>query len=415
MNLAEQLKEQALTEARRQAAREDGLAALRREGLAALERTDFPGRKTEAWKYTSLRALEDGHLSALAPARELEAPADFGGHRLVFINGRFNEALSQLPDEAGLEVIRLDGSSEAAPGASTEFTTPFAHLNAAALEDGLMLRVAANTAVETPVHVCFVSSADSPATSHTRLHLELGEASSLDLIEHYSGDGPALTNAVTELHAGPASRLRHYRLQSEQTESLHIGSLLLVANRDSRVESYQLMQGSRLRRNDVRAILAESGAELDMRGIFIGRGKSHTDNQVCVEHRVPHCQSHQLYKGLAGDEARLVFNGRIHIHAGARQSSADLTNKNLLLSRGAEVDTKPELEIYNDDVQCSHGTTVGQMDHDALFYLRSRGVDEKTAQRMLGLGFVNELLQALPHEGIAEWARPWLGQSLEQQ
>ena len=412
MNLAEELKEQALRSARDRAGREDGLGTLRRRGLQALEEAEFPGRKSEAWKYTSLRALEEGHLHRLAgEAGEVVLP-DFGGYHLVFLNGRFSETHSSLPDEPGLQVLRLNGTQEADVEATREPLSPFAWLNTAALEDGLLLRVADNTRIETPLHVCFISDGDSPSTCHTRLHLELGAHSRLELIEHYSGRGPVLTNAVTELHIGRESELCHYRIQSEQQETLHIGSLLLEADRDSRLRSFQLMQGNRLRRNEVRAVLRDTGAELDMGGVFIGHGQSHVDNQVCVEHRVPHCQSRQNYKGIAGGKARVVFNGRIHIHPHAQGSRADLSNKNLLLGREAEVDTKPELEIYNDDVQCSHGTTVGQLDGDALYYLRTRGVSEAEARRMLGLGFINERLLALPRESIAEWARPWLGAPL---
>ena len=413
MNLAEELKQQALRLAREHAAREDALTALRRQGLQTLEETDFPGRKSEAWKYTSLRPLQEGgHLDQPAgKAGEIELP-DFGGYRLVFLNGRFSEAHSSLPDENGLEIIRLNGEREAQLLSPEEPLSPFAWLNTAALEDGLLIRVADNTEVEAPLHICLVSDGDTPSTCHTRLRLELGVHARLELIEHYTGRGPVLTNAVTELHAARGSDLCHYRIQSEETDTLHIGSLLLDGAGDSRMRSFQLMQGNRLRRNEVRAVLREPGAELDMGGVFIGNGQTHTDNQVSVEHRVPHCLSRQQYKGIAGDKARIVFNGRIHIHPFARESKADLTNKNLLLSRAAEINTKPELEIYNDDVQCSHGTTVGQLDADALFYLRSRGMEEAEARRMLGMGFINELLMALPRETISEWARPWLGASL---
>lgn len=405
--LATELKAQALALANARAGENDALRPLRALARAHLEEARFPERKNERWKYTSLHALKAGHLTAPATAGQPGVTlADFGFPRLVFVNGAFNTELSVLPTEAGLEVIRMNGEHEAA--LSDAPASPFAWLNGAALRDGVLLRVAPGKTLEQPVHVLHVGESDTTSSCQARLRLELGENSEATLVEQYSGRGPVLTNAVTEIVAGPASRATHYRLQNEADDSLHIGSLIIQQQRDSRVRSYQFMGGSTLRRNEVQAQLEEPGAELVLNGAFIGRGSSHTDNQICVEHRAPHCTSHQVYKGMAGDKARLVFNGRIHIHPGAAGSSADLSNNNLLLSTGAEIDTKPELEIYNDDVICSHGTTVGQMDALQLFYLRSRGIDHDEAKRMLGIGFINELLLALPHERIAEWTRPWL-------
>jgi Fe-S cluster assembly protein SufD len=242
--------------------------------------------------------------------------------------------------------------------------------------------------------------------------VELAEGSELTLIEHYLGDGPILANALTRIIAGANSRLVHYRLQSEAASTLHIGNLQIDQHRDSRVDSSQLMRGNVLRRNDVHVRMLESGAELAMRGIFIAREQSHIDNHLNVEHVAPHCHSDQVYKGIAGEKGRAVFNGRIHIHPYAKGSDAALANNNMLLSNDAEIDSKPELEIYNDDVKCAHGTTVGQMDAAQLFYLRSRGIDAATAKRMLGTGFVNETLMALPDERIRDWAIHWLGEAL---
>lgn len=404
--LATELKAQALAraEARQQ---DDALAPMREQARALLEETPFPGPKHERWKYTSLRPLEAGHLKTAANARQpVEVPPDLGFARLVFVNGHFHPASSTMPDTRGLEVLRLNGEHQAP--ISDAPASPFAWLNGAALEDGVLLRLAPGVQLDTPIHVLHIGEAGEPACCDMRIRLEAGEQSEITLVEEYAGGGPAFTNAVTEIEAGQASRVLHYRLQHEAPASLHIGSLILQLAKDSQIRSDQFMSGSAMRRNEVQAQLNEPGAELELNGAFIGRSSNHADNQICVEHLAPHCTSRQIYKGMAGDKARLVFNGRIYIHTGARGSRADLSNNNLLLSNSAEIDTKPELEIYNDDVICSHGTTVGQMDALQLFYLRSRGISEAEAQRMLGIGFINELLLALPHESIADWARPWL-------
>ncbi len=405
-----QLKQQALALARA-GLREDALQPVRRDALALLEHTEFPDKRTEQWKYTSLQVLTAGHLSRVARATEAPLPAPLATHRLVLINGHYQPALSQLPDN--ITLTRFDGSSAlSAETASDTLRTPFAWWNNATLHDGLQLSIADDTVIDAPVEVLLLATDDAPSHCQTRLRVQLGRHSRATLIERYAATGPVLTNAVTELVAGAGSQLTHYRLQAEHPESLHIGTLVIAPGRDSNVQSFQLMQGNVLRRNDVRAIMAESGASLTMSGIFVGRGNSHIDNQITVEHRVPHCHSEQLFKGMAGDTARLVFNGRIHIFEGAKGTNAELSNKNLLLTPGAEVDTKPELEIYNDDVKCSHGTTCGQLDAQSLFYLRSRGIEAAEAKRMLGFGFVNELLSALPDQAVAEWARPWLEQAL---
>lgn len=410
LDLATELKAQALSLANARSETQDALAPLRATARAHLEETPFPHKKSERWKYTSLHPLKKGHLTGPADGETVPVLTDFGFPRLVFVNGVFSADLSTLPDDDAVEVVRLDGERDVP--LSEEPLSPFAWLNGAALRDGVCLRVRRGKKTDRPVHILYVATGESEGTCQARLRVELEDQAEASVIEQYSGNGPVLTNAVTEIAAGPASRLVHYRLQDEAAESLHIGTLVIEQQRDSHVESYQLMGGNTLRRNDVQAILAEPGANLELNGVFIGRNAAHIDNQICVEHRAPHCTSHQLYKGMAGDKARLVFNGRIHIHPGAKGTSADLSNKNLLLSNGAEIDTKPELEIYNDDVSCSHGTTVGQMDPIQLFYLRSRGIDEEEALRMLGIGFVNELLLALPEESIAEWARPWLAREV---
>ncbi|ASK33193.1 Fe-S cluster assembly protein SufD [Alloalcanivorax mobilis] len=404
-SLPEDLKRQALARAGQAPAEDGALSTLRRDSLAALQSADFPGRKSERWKYTSLHPLSDGHLQhaaqGAAPAR-LPVLSDY---RIVMVNGHLDESQTRLPEGVSLrrEAERLDGLSN-----------PFALLNGAALNDAISLEVAPNTEVAEPLHVLMFAASDTPAHCHTRLEVLVNRGSRLTLIEHYEGHGAALTNAVTAIETRDNAQLTHYRLQSEAADSLHIGTLLFQQTGVSRIDSYQLMAGNRLRRNEVIALLDKSGAELAMNGIFVARGRTHVDNQLCVEHRVPDCTSNQIYRGLAGEKGKATLNGRIHIHRGASGTLAELSNKNLLLNPGAEINTKPELEIYNDDVKCAHGATVGQLDAAQQFYLRSRGIPAADAKRMLGLGFINELVMALPDENVAEWVRPWLAAELGQ-
>ncbi len=387
-NLALDLKTQTLASARRLAG--DGA------DLGELEAVDFPERKTERWKYTSLQALADGHLNGIANS-ELTSPLPALSEYVVTLtNGELTG--STLPTG-----VNLHHDSPAVNG----LDTPFALYNSAVARP-VVLEVAANTRIEQPIHVQIQSASDAPAHCNPRVIVKLNTGAEATVIEHVHAEGQALTNAVTALITADNAQLTHYRLQGEQASTLYIGTLVIDQQGVSTVNSYQLMTGNRLRRNDVHALVGKSGAELNMKGIFVVRDKSHVDNQMCVEHAVPDCQSDQNFKGLAGESGKAVFNGRIHIHPGASGTNAELSNKNLLLNAGAEINTKPELEIYNDDVKCAHGTTVGQLDATQQFYLQSRGIPAAEAKRMLSLGFVNELLMALPHEKVAEWAQPWL-------
>ena len=408
MSLQQSLKQDATTLASAiQGA--SGLSAFRDQQQQRLAALDFPDRKTEQWKYTSLRAMESGHLKRALANDESDSPVpDLGAARIVIRNGQLDSALCDALPE-GVTLTRLSDAPELA---ATDMESLFGTINGASLADGLVLTIAANADVATPIHLAHVADADTPGSTQLRVIVRVGTGARVTVIEHYLGQGPALTNAVTRYQVAANAQLTHYRLSSESTESLHVGLLEFSQQRDSRVESFQFMLGCTLRRNDVHVIMAEPGADLSMKGIFIARGDTHIDNQVCVEHRVPHCTSDQVYKGLAGDAGRAVFNGRIHIHEGAKGTNAELSNKNLLLNPGAEIDSKPELEIYNDDVKCAHGSTVGQMDAAQLFYLRSRGIEEHAAKRMLGEGFVNEVVLSVPHQGVRDWAGPWLAAGL---
>ncbi|MCG8393481.1 MAG: Fe-S cluster assembly protein SufD [Pseudomonadales bacterium] len=388
MSLALELKTQALANARRHGSES--------EALEALEAASFPERKTERWKYTSLQALADGHLDGITSGEVSQPLPALSEFVVTLTNGELTG--STLPDG-----VNLHHDAPAVNG----LETPFAIYNGAVARP-VVLEVAANTRIEQPLHIQIQAASEAPAHCNPRVIVKLNTGAEATVIEHYHAEGQALTNAVTALITADNAQLTHYRLQGEEAGTLHIGTVIVDQQGVSKVDSYQLMTGNRLRRNDVRALVGKSGAELNMKGIFVVRDKSHVDNQMCVEHMVPHCESDQNFKGLAGESGKAVFNGRIHIHPGASGTNAELSNKNLLLNPGAEINTKPELEIYNDDVKCAHGTTVGQLDAGQQFYLQSRGIPAAQAKRMLSLGFVNELLMALPHQQVAEWATPWL-------
>lgn len=406
MSLAETLKTQSLATAAR--AVEAGARPWQGQARERLATLSFPERRTERWKYTSLQPLADGHLAALAAGAPATRPLpDFGAACVLHVHNGTVAPLPALPPGVSAE-LASEGDAPAVLQGQDVFTV----FNAALARDVLRLRVARDVRVAAPLHLVISASSADPATAPARIELTLEPGAECSLIEHYLGDGPVLTSAVVRIDAGENSQLVHYRLQDDDVDALHVGRVEIDVQAHARVRSFQLMQGNRLRRNEVQGRLLGAGADLSLRGVFLGFGRTHTDNQIGIEHCVPRCTSSQIYRGIIGDRARGVFNGRIHIHPGAAGTDAWLNNANLLLSREAEIDTKPELEIYNDDVKCAHGTTVGQLDPQHLFYLRSRGVAEAEARRMLAVGFVNALLREMPHEAVAQWAGDWLGKTL---
>lgn len=394
------------------------LADFRARARRNLTETAFPQRKSEAWKYSSLHALENaGALFAQAcisgdTVPSASVPA-LDAWQVVFVNGRFDAAQSSLPEDGSISIHSLIATPEAEQPrvrellAMTQATRlPFSAFNSAAFSDGLYLRVPKGKHAGKPLHVIFHTTGNTPATAQSRLLVDIETQASLTLVEQYTGVGDGLfNNGVTAIDVARDARLVHVRVQLDAPQQYFVGSLHLRQQAYSRCDGFFLSTGSKLKRNDITCEMAGSGAELSLKGAYlVGKGE-HTDNQVCIEHAIPHCTSDQKFRGIVGADGRAVFNGRIHIHPGARQTSAELVNNNLLLSSEAEVDTKPELEIYNDDVKCSHGATVGQLNEAGVFYLQSRGIAKADAELMLSLGFVNALVDQVPVSGLPEWLR----------
>jgi Fe-S cluster assembly protein SufD len=394
------------------------LAGFRARALRTLDEVAFPQRKSESWKYSSLAALEGmGALARSAQPGDDNVPDGalpaLDAWRIVFVNGRLDTTQSVMPDDGSLDIHPLIGLPEPLQARASELLglndstkLPFTALNSAAFTDGLFVQARKGAAASKPLHVVFHGSGAQPASAQARLLVDIEPLASLTLVEQYTSNATAMfTNAATTIAVARDARLTLARVQFEGAESCFVGSLHLRLAEGSRCDGYLLMTGSRLKRNDITCHIAGAGAELALKGVYlVGRGE-HADNQVCIEHAVPHGSSEQQFRGIVGGDGRGVFNGRIHIHPGARQTSAELVNNNLLLSADAEIDTKPELEIYNDDVKCSHGATVGQLNEAGVFYLQSRGIARADAELMLSLGFVNALLAQVPVPGLAEWLR----------
>ncbi len=398
----------------------DGLRALRREAIERFGALGFPTRKDEDWRYTNLRALEGEAFSRVAApdskvsSDELAAflPEQPFGPRLVFVDGRFEAALSDASLPEGVGVTRLAdvrGDDEAlerwlSAGDTEDVDDAFTCLNAAFVEDGALVTITRDARVDAPLHLVFVASAAAGA-SYPRVEIVAEQGSQCVVVQDHVGLGQAsgFTNAVIRIEVEANARLEHVLLQREGGERFHISNTRVRQARDSFFHSHVLTFDGRLVRNALEIELAEPGAEARLDGAFTGGGEQHLENQTLVVHAAPHCESHELYKGVLGGRSRGVFRGRVDVRPGAQKTNATQSNPNLLVTDQAEIDTKPQLEIRADDVKCSHGSTVGRLDDEALFFLRARGLSEPEARALLTEGFAAEVTERLPGRELEEW------------
>jgi Fe-S cluster assembly protein SufD len=386
------------------------LRKLRQDAFARFAETGFPTTRDEDWRFTNLsavaqtlfRLVRNGHQ---LPSRNDIAPYHVAGAacQLVFVDGRFAAELSsfgRLPDRVTIanlaaEIARHPAAVEAQLGRYLNIQRDaFSALNTAFVEDGAYVHVPKGILLEGPIHLLFISLAhDRPTVSHPRNLIVAEENSQTTIVEDYISLGQAekaLCNTVTELVAGDHSVVSHYMIEREHGQAFNVSTLRIEQGRAADVSSHSVLIGGALVRNNVHPVLAGEGSECLINGLFIGSGRQHLDNYMLVEHASPHCGSRQFYNGILDGHAHGVFHGRIIVHKDAQKTDAKQTNRNLLLSDTAQIDTKPQLEIYADDVKCTHGATIGQIEEDALFYLRSRGIDETSARRLLLTAFAGE-------------------------
>ncbi len=399
--------------------REDVAAAVtdvRGLGRDAFLAAGFPASGEEAWKYTSLRKLARRKFSHGMPcpvpdAADLDRQliSDVGDSRLVFINGRYTPELSAIETSDQCSVAPLaeclaDADTLAAVGRlARPAEQRFAALNQSFLRDGVVIRTAAGADEPHVVYLAFLSIGGTDAVAtHPRVIIEAASGSRLVVVEHYLsiGDNGNLTNAVTEIAAKAGSRVDHYRIQDESESTLHLAGLHGKVHADATLNSLNLSLGAALFRMDLHVDLVEPGADTRLDGLYMVSGRRHADNHTRVDHRAPETTSNESYRGVLKDRGRGVFNGKAIVHEDAQKIEAHQSNRNLLLSEQAEVDTKPELEIYADDVVCSHGATVGQLDEDSLFYLRSRGMGEDDARNLLTYAFAESVIERIELDSV---------------
>ncbi len=388
------------------------IADWRAVALQRFASLGFPSIRDEAWKYTSVATLA-GKTWDLAPEATLSVdPRTKGAYLAVFVNGRFQPKLSRLP--TGIAAKSIAKVLDAEPDTTkswlrhTDDTRAFSALNGAFLQDGLWLDIPAGLKVDAPIEVVWTGKKAAGALISERLWVQAGANSEITLVERFEGDGGYWRNALGEIRIAENARVRHVTCQTEGEGSYHFRQVRAVLQRSARYESHQLAFGGESSRDEIEVRFEGEGAEAVLNGLFVGGGKQHLDNRTFIDHAVPHCSSRELYKGVLGGEATGVFDGKVLVRREAQKTDSTQTNKNLLLSREAEINTKPSLEIYADDVKCAHGATTGQLDPNALFYLRARGVAKRDAERILTQAFAHEVLDAVPVEGLAGSLEHWL-------
>ncbi|NND60529.1 MAG: Fe-S cluster assembly protein SufD [Gammaproteobacteria bacterium] len=381
---------------------------LRDRAWEHFSRHGLPTRRDENWKYTNLRAIDKGQFTtgSLPPGETSVAP--IGADKLAvvsFVDGQ----VTQRQDAPGLS-LRLSaelGDEDFGLGELVDFDThPLAALNSAYFDDAVVIDVAAGQVFDQPLLLEYVSTArPAPVLTCPRVFIRMGANTQLTVVERFVGvDGAAnLTNAVTEVELGTGARLDHYRLQELSDSDKGISLLRARQHADSRLVARSIDIGGRLVRNDVHATLSEPGASCRLSGFYLCLGRQHTDNHTRIDHDAADTNSDEVYHGVLGGRARGVFNGKVIVRQDSQRVNANQSNRNLLLSGTAEIDTKPELEIYADDVRCSHGATVGQLDDEALFYLRSRGIGERTARALLTFAFAEEVVRDIEVDAVRDY------------
>jgi Fe-S cluster assembly protein SufD len=393
---------------------------LRQAAMARFAELGFPTTHDEEWKYTNVAPIaripfQPAQRLATAAAAEALAAATIPAlacTQLVFVNGHYVPELSaQHGFSQGVEVGSLALAFASRPSwlethlaryANVE-NQAFVALNTAFMQDGACVYIPRGRMVEVPIHLVFISLPQGEATvSHPRNLLVLDDNTQASVIESYIGLGTDvyLTNAVTEFVLGENAKAEHCKLQWESSSAFHIATMQVQQARSSTFVSHAIAQGGALARHDINVVLNGAGGENTLNGLFMATDQQHIDNQTRIDHVMPHCTSREFYKGILAGKSRGVFNGKIVVHKDAQQTDARQTNKNLLLSQDASIDTKPQLEIFNNDVKCAHGSTIGRLDENSLFYLRTRGLDEENARSLLTYAFASELVNRISLEPL---------------
>jgi Fe-S cluster assembly protein SufD len=408
---------------------------LRKAGMARFAEQGFPTINDEDWRFTNVSPIAKLPFKpAFSPNRDgigSQTIADFSfgqlaAHRLVFVNGHFLSELSSAPAQSdGVVIANVAAALISHPALlekhlgrySQAEDNAFASLNTAFFQDGGFVYVPAGRVVEKPIHLLYISTATDPGTtSHPRNLVVIEKGGQATVLETYvsTADAAYFTNAVTELILAEGAMLEHCKFQDEAPSAFHVAAIHAQLGPKANLISHSFATGARLSRNNIRTALAGEGVECILNGLYVIKGDQLADHHMVVEHAQPHCNSHEYYNGILDGRSKGVFHGRILVRQIAQKTDAKQTNKNLLLSDDATADTKPQLEIYADDVKCTHGATIGQLNEESIFYLRARGIGMDTARQMLIHAFAGEIIERIRHRPAREELDALIWDRLEQ-
>jgi Fe-S cluster assembly protein SufD len=391
------------------------LSAVRRDALAQFAAAGFPTTRNEEWRFTNVAPIAGASFKPSQPGTNGITAGKLGSFilseidccNLVFVNGFYSPDLSTpgaLPK--GVRAGSLAAALQSEPKKlephlarhASSKKNPFVALNTAYMMDGGFIYLPAETILHKVIHLLFITTAEAHATvSYPRNLIVVGGSSQVSVVESYIGPqgGAYLTNSVTEIVAGDSAVVAHYKVQRESDEAYHVGSMHVTQEESSNVTSHSISIGGSLVRNDIVAVMNGEGGELVLNGLYVTRSHQHVDNHTSIDHAKPHCNSRELYKGILDDHSSGVFKGTILVRPDAQKTNARQTNKNLLLSQDALVNTTPQLEIFADDVKCTHGATIGRLNDEELFYLRTRGIGEDAARALLTYAFASDVIGAV--------------------
>jgi Fe-S cluster assembly protein SufD len=390
---------------------------IRKDAFTKFVDKGFPTTKLEEWKYTNVDSIAKTEFNLELPKTKIQKSdvekffiKNLDCYKLVFINGRYDSDLSDNFESendfsvSNLQIYikeNLDSDSQKLTKLADYNSDSFIALNTAFMQDGIAINIKKEISIDKPFFLLFVSSGENESNlNQPRILFESQANSKAVVVESFQSiqSDKDLGNVVAEFHLEENARVEHIKIQNQSESSYHISNLYAKLEKNSYLKTLDINLGGKITRTNLFTKLSGEGSECVLNGVYIGNGTQHIDNRTVIEHEKPHCLSTQTYKGIVGDNARGVFNGKIHVYQEAQKTNAIQNNSGLLLSDNASIDTKPQLEIYADDVRCTHGATIGQLDEEALFYLRSRAIDVQQAKKMLINAFTGEVIDQVENE-----------------
>ena len=406
---------------------------LRKAGITQFAEKGFPTINDEDWRFTNVTPITKLPFKLASPdtssvksdAITGSAFGELPAHRLVFVNGFYAPGLSSVPSPNGVVISNLASALQSHSSLvekrfaaqSKDADNPFAALNSAFFQDGGFVYIPSGKALDKPVHLVYLSTAKEDGTTiHPRNLIVVEKGAQATVLETYASvaDSAYFTNAVTELIVEDGGILEHCKVQNEALSAFHMATIQARLGKSANLIAHSIATGARLSRNNIRTALAGEGVECILNGLYLTKDEQLADHHMVVEHAQPHCNSHEYYNGILDDRSKGVFHGRILVRQIAQKTDAKQTNKNLLLSEDATVDTKPQLEIYADDVKCTHGATIGQLNDESIFYLRARGIGAERARRMLIHAFAGEIIERIRYRPAREELDQLVWDRLEQ-